>query len=867
MTKGTVNPGTAKKRGRTPTGRGRPSADGTAVARTSRAERGTAQARRAYDVAAVEQHWRDEWERRGTYQVDLERAPRPYYNLMMFPYPSAEGLHVGNMYSYVGSDIHGRWQAMNGNDVFEPMGFDAFGMHSENFAIKHGGHPRPMTEANIANFRRQLRRIGNRFDWSHEISTTSPEYYRWTQWIFVQLFKAGLAERRTGTVNWCPHDKTVLADEQVIAGHCERCHALVERRELPQWYFKITKYADRLLEHLDWLDWSERVKTAQRNWIGRSTGAEFTMRVEGHDDITIGVFTTRPDTIYGVTFVVVAPAHPSVTAIATVAQRSAVESYVATARRDAARRDPAIQRPVSGVFSGAFAIHPLTGERLPIWISDYVLMEYGTGAIMAVPAHDERDFAFARAFGLPIRPVVVPVGAPEAQTEGSAAPSPRKQEELVAEIPFTNPGALIDSGPFTGMTSQQAKAAIIAELEARGIGRRAATYHLRDWAISRQRYWGPPIPIIWCPEHGAVPVPEEQLPVLLPKVADYQPDGSGDSPLARVASFVQTTCPVCGGPARRETDVSDNFLDSAWYFLRYPSSDDSQEPWNPRVTRKWLPASMYIGGAEHSVLHLLYVRFITMALHDLGHLEFEEPFPHFRANGTILKDGAKISKSRGNVVVPDTYIARDGADVFRVYLVFMAPYEAGGDFRESGLEGVRRFLDRVWHVVTTRAAAARRMAPSDEARRALHSTIQAVTADIAALKYNTAVAALMKDLNRLERQPHVTREELRTFLLLLAPFAPFITEELWQRVGEKGSIHAQHWPIADASALRVETVTIVVQVNGRLRDRLMVAAEMSEAEITARALAAPNAARYVSGRAPRQIVYVPGRLVNIVVGE
>jgi leucyl-tRNA synthetase len=810
--------------------------------------------RRAYDVAAIERHWGDEWERTAAYQTDLAHARQPFYNLMMFPYPSAEGLHVGNMYSYIGSDVQGRWHAMNGDDVFEPMGFDAFGLHSENFALKRGVHPRPLTAENVARFREQLRRIGNRFDWSHEVNTTEPSYYRWTQWMFVQFFKAGLVERKTGIVNWCPNDKTVLADEQVIAGHCERCDALVERRELPQWYFKITKYADRLLENLDWLDWSERVKAAQRNWIGRSTGVEFALAVADHPGTEVRVFTTRPDTIYGMTFVVLAPEHPLVAQITAPERRVEVEAYVAASAR--ARPDESgSERAVTGVPTGAFAVHPLTGERVPIWAADYVLTEYGTGAIMGVPAHDERDFAFAHAMGLPVHAVVVPV-APDAEVPASSADSA-----------FTSAGVLVDSGDFTGMTSAEARAAIGAALEARSIGSAVVKYHLRDWAISRQRYWGPPIPIIHCPEHGAVPVPEADLPVLLPEIADYQPDGSGQSPLARVPEFVNTTCPACGGPARRETDVSDNFVDSAWYFLRYPSSQDERAPWDPGMTRKWLPVSMYIGGAEHSVLHLMYARFITMALHDLGHLEFEEPFARFRANGMITYNGAKISKSRPETYIsPDSYIARYGADAFRTYLLFMGPYEAGGDFSDRGLGGVTRFLDRVWRVVRAQVGQASSKRPTGEAARLMHATIRSVTNDIAALKYNTAIAALMAWLNALERgKEGVTRTELRTFLLLLAPFAPFITEELWHRLGGRGSIHTARWPQADEHALLAETMTVVVQVNGRVRDRLTLPAETPEAEVKRLATEAPNARRFVGERAIRQVVYVPGRVVNIVV--
>src|SRR5258708_724028 len=619
-----------------------------------------------YDFHAFESKWRVRWEEQKLYQVDLHGARRPYYNLMMFTYPSAEGLHVGNVYAYVGSDIHGRWMAMQGFDVFEPIGFDAFGIHSENFAIKRGIHPRILTARNIERFREeQLKRIGNRFDWSHKLNTADPGYYRWTQWIFLQLFKGGLAERKTAPVNWCPKDKTVLADEQVINGRCERCGTLVERRWLEQWFLKLTTYAQLLLDDLDQLDWTERVKTAQRNWIGRSEGLEFALAIDGMQGQQVQVYTTRPETIFGMIFVALVPQHPLVASITTPAHREAVATY----QESASRLQVGEVQAMTGVFTGAYALHPLTGERRLLWIADFVLEERGSGAVMGVSAHDERDMAFAQQMGLPVRTVVRPLQADVL--------SPDKDIQTSA---FVQPGILINSGEYSGMTSEQARAAISEWFEVHGLGKRAVKYRLRDWLISRQRYWGPPIPIIYCPEHGIVPVPEDQLPVLLPDVEDWMPTGTGSSPLAAIESFVNTTCPICGRPARRETDVSDNFLDSSWYFLRYPSSNDETQPWDPELTRKWLPVDMYIGGAEHSVLHLMYARFITMALHDLDHLEFAEPFKRFRANGTITKNGAKISKSKGNVVNPDDYIAHFGTDVLRPYLIFMVPYEAGTHF-------------------------------------------------------------------------------------------------------------------------------------------------------------------------------------------
>ena len=803
-----------------------------------------------YDFATFESKWRTTWEEQKLYQVDLRNAHRPYYNLMMFPYPSAEGLHVGNMYAFVGSDVHGRWMAMQGFDVFEPIGLDAFGIHSENFAIKKGIHPRILTAQNAERFReRQLKRIGNRFDWSHELNTTDPHYYRWSQWIFLQLFKAGLAERKAAPVNWCPKDKTVLADEQVINGHCERCGSIVQRRWLEQWFLKITSYAQRLLDDMDQLDWSERVKTIQRNWIGRSQGLEFKMTIDRQPEQSVQVYTTRPDTIFGMTFVALAPQNPLVPLITDARYQEAVTTYQAST----SSRSIGESHVMTGVFTGAYAIHPLTSERIPIWIADFVLDEYGSGAVMGVPAHDETDRIFAQEMGLPLHVVIQPI-----QSDMSLS---NVTDQTRA---FEQPGLLIDSGEFSGLTSVQAQSAISEWFEANGLGKRTIKYRLRDWLISRQRYWGPPIPIIYCPDHGAVPVPEDQLPVLLPDIKDWMPTGTGVSPLAAIDSFVNTTCPICGQPARRETDVSDNFLDSAWYFLRYPSNNDETQPWDPILTRKWLPIDMYIGGAEHSVLHLMYTRFITMALHDLDYLDFSEPFKRFRANGTITKGGAKISKSKGNVVNPDDYINRFGTDAFRLHLMFMLPYEAGGDFNDRGIGGIVRFLNRVWQITTQRGANFTTKAPIGEAKLVQHQTIKRVTEHISALKYNTAVAALMEYLNALESAQNITRKELETLLQLLAPFAPFITEELWHQLGNQKSIHTSTWPKFDPEAIRPTTITIPVQVNGRVRDHITIASDTPEEEIKQLVLATEQVQRFIASQNILKVIYVPGRIVNIV---
>ena len=799
-----------------------------------------------YDPKAIERKWQERWQETGVYEVDLEHAKAPYYNLMMFPYPSAEGLHVGNVYAFTGADIHGRYQAMRGMDVFEPMGFDAFGIHSENFAIKRGIHPKTLIADNVLHFREQLRRLGGHFAWSHAVETTDPDYYRWTQWIFLQFFKAGLAQRRKAPVNWCPSCKTVLANEQVISGRCERCDSEVVQRELEQWFFDITRYADRLLDNLDHLDWSDVIKTAQRNWIGRSDGAELRFPLAQNPETKIAVFTTRPDTAYGATFLVLAPEHPLVPELATPETAAAVADYV---RQAAARsqEDRIGGQDKTGVFTGGHAVNPFSGQEIPIFIADYVLYGYGTGAIMAVPGHDERDFEFAQVHGLPIVRVVA---------------GPGGDKSRLAEA-YSESGVAMASGPLDGLPTSEAKEKAIRIAEERGIGQRHRTYHLRNWLISRQRYWGPPIPVVYCEKCGIVPVPEEELPVLLPDVQDFVPKGTGQSPLAAIASFVDTTCPSCHGPAKRETDVSDNFLDSAWYFLRYPSSHDGRSAFDPALTRKWLPVDSYIGGKEHAVLHLLYTRFVCMALHDLGYLDFEEPFKRFRAHGVIVRGGTKMSKSRGNVVNPDEFFDRSGADTLRSYLMFMGPYEEGGDFSDQGIEGIYRFLNRVYHLVRKNVAGSGAKA-SEEAVRLRHQTIRRVTEDIEGLKYNTALAALMEYLNGLQRESAVAREDLRTLVLLLAPFAPHLTEELWQALGQPYSVHHAAWPTYDAQVLVAKTVTVVVQVDGKLRDRLQLPAGLGEEAVRQAALQSDAVRRFLPDDGSLRFVHVPDRLLSIV---
>ncbi|MFN2568335.1 MAG: leucine--tRNA ligase [Candidatus Dormibacteria bacterium] len=826
------------------------------------------------DAPALDAKWRRIWADRGAHRTPLDTADRPYYNLMMFPYPSAEKLHVGNAYAFIGSDIHGRYQRLKGNDVFEPMGFDAFGIHSENYALKVGQHPATLTARNVEYFReQQLKKLGLMLDWDHEVDTTDPDYYRWTQWLFLQLFNAGLAEHREGPVNWCPSCLTVLADEQVVDDRCERCSSLVQRRFLKQWFLKTTRYAQEMLDALDGLDWSEKTKVAQRNWIGRSEGAIVRFELSGCARTDVSVFTTRPDTLHGATFLVIGADHPALSDFVAPDRIAAVEAWSSRVA-DAMAEQPGEAGP-AGIDLGSEAHHPLTGSMVPVWAATYVLGGYGTGAIMAVPAHDQRDHSFAQAHDLPIVEVV------------------RGGDDVHVEA-HTGPGVMVASGDLDGLPSVEGARRIVKMLEERGAGHATIQYRLRDWLISRQRYWGPPIPIIHCQDCGPVGVPVGDLPVVLPHVDEFRPLGTGVSPLAALEDWVNVACPRCGGPGRRESDVSDNFLDSAWYFLRYPSSDLHDRPLDRDRTWKWLPVDMYIGGNEHAVLHLMYARFVMRALHELGHVPVPEPFTRFRAHGLLIRDGAKMSKNRGNVVNPDEFVAQHGADAFRLYLMFLGPFEQGGDFRAVGIRGMTRFLDRVWRAVlqggsdngSHHPAGSGGVAVPDESASDVatgsqgdggqsagvresrrHRLIARVEDDISELRYNTAIAELMGFSRALEEEAaegRGRRIDAITLVQLLAPFAPHITEELWERLACPGSIHDSRWPRADATLAAPTEVTVVVQVNGRRRGELVVPAGTPEEELHTRALAMSRVQELLDGRPPRRMVVVPDRIVNVV---
>jgi len=815
-----------------------------------------------YSPQEIEKKWQKKWADDRLYEVRDDDPQPKWYALTMFPYTSGD-LHIGHWYAMAPSDVHARYKRMQGFNVLHPMGFDAFGMPADNAAIKAGIHPAIWTMQNIENMRRQLKTIGAIYDWSREVISCLPDYYKWTEWFFLKFYEAGLAYRTKAPAVWCPQCQVVLANEQVVNGGCWRCGTLVTRRDLEQWFFRITKYADELLE-FDGIDWPERIKIMQRNWIGKSYGTEISFALDhtGAAEKEIRVFTTRPDTTFGVTFMVLAPEHPLVAKLTAPAKKAEVEEYIARSRRLSEIERLSTEKEKDGVFIGAYCTNRLNDEKVPIWIADYVLLSYGTGAVMGVPAHDERDFAFAKKYNLPIRVVIAPPGW--------------QGEEL--EAAYIEPGVMVNSGQFNGISNEQGIEEVSKFLEAKGWGRRTVSYRLRDWLISRQRYWGAPIPIIYCQKCGIVPVPEKGLPVLLPKEAEFKP--TGESPLKYNEKWVNTTCPKCGGPGKRETDTMDTFMCSNWYFLRYLSPHLDTAPFDTDKVKKWMPVDLYTGGAEHAVMHLLYSRFFLKAIRDLGLVDFDEPFTKLFNQGVIIAQKQKMSKSRGNVITPDDYVNEVGADAIRVYLMFLGPWEEGGEWDDSNISGVTRWFNRVWSLALQpyqkKEATALEKRKDGKALRDLqritHQTIKKVTEDIDGFHYNTMIAALMEFTNYLGKVKEAGvvaktdwEEAINILLRLMAPSTPHLAEELWQQKGYQYSIHNQSWPKWDAALAQEEEITLVIQINGKVRDRLSVPASITEEKARKLALERERVKAYLNNREVVNIIYVPGRLINIVV--
>ena len=807
----------------------------------------------------IDRKWQKKWEETQIYKFNPDRVDKKLYCLEMFSYPSGANLHVGHWYNYGLTDSWARLKRMQGYEVFHPMGFDAFGLPAENYAIKTGIHPQDSTLKNIETMERQLKEMGATFDWDYEIKTCMPDYYKWTQWLFLKLYEAGLAYRKEAPVNWCPKCKTVLANEQVVDGCCERCESEVTKRDLTQWFFKITQYAEELLEKLPELDWPEKTKKIQTNWIGRSEGAEIKFSVDG-TDITFNVFTTRADTLFGVTYVVLAPENPIVDKITTSEQLAAVEEYKEFAKKATEIERQSTVREKTGVFTGAYAVHPLTGEKVPIWIADYVLATYGTGCVMAVPAHDERDYEFAKKYNLPIKRVI-----------SSSAYSDD-------DLPYVEYGVLVNSGDFSGMTSGQARSAIVEKLAEKGSGSLKVNYRLRDWLVSRQRYWGAPIPIIYCDHCGTVPVPEKDLPVLLPYDVEFTPDG--ESPLKKCEEFINTVCPACGKPAKRDADTLDTFVCSSWYYLRYPDNKNSDRAFDPEWINKILPVDKYVGGAEHAAMHLLYARFITKALRDLGYVNFDEPFLSLVHQGTILgPDGNRMSKSRGNTISPDEYIEQYGSDVFRMYLGFGFAYTEGGPWNDDGIKAISRFTGRVERLVDVLAEA--KSKPSKETfgkeekelNYARHYAIKNATLDAERFQFNTSISRIMELVNALYKyDSEVEVKNIKLFedaiadaIKLLSPFAPHFAEELWEQLGYAYSIFNQKWPEWNESALVRDVIEIAVQVNGVVRSKVEIPSSASDEEIKQISLSDAKIKSFVEGKEVKKIIIVKGRLANIVV--
>ncbi|PIR13909.1 leucine--tRNA ligase [Candidatus Falkowbacteria bacterium CG11_big_fil_rev_8_21_14_0_20_39_10] len=946
-----------------------------------------------YDFNKIEKKWAQKWVKDKVFTSDLAKVKNPYYALFMFPYPSAEGLHIGNFYAFTCVDVMAKYRKLQGRDVFEPIGWDAFGIHSENYALQIGQTPMKMLSRTIKNFRKQLSSAGLGCDWTREVDTTTPEYYKWTQWIFTKLLEKGLAFQKKAILNFCPSCKTVLADEQIESGACERCGTAPEKKEMKQWFFKITAFSQRLLDGLPKMDWSEITKSAQKNWIGRSEGAMVKFSI-ADCRLPIEIFTTRPDTLFGATYFVLSPEHPLVAKITTKEQKKQVEKYIrqAGAKSELERTE---NKEKTGVFTGAYALNPINKEKIPVWIADYVLMGYGTGAIMAVPAHDERDWEFAKKQGIEIRQVVAPYWK---VTTGNAVPKPNlptikrnnadvivkhwekdeylilnwketgwtsfvvggiednespeaaaarevreetgfknikfvkkiwpqfynfacavhknrnqiarrtilyvelknsEQEKITSkekakhsfkwcpgheigkldlidahkiawnffnqkEAAFIEAGVNINSDFLDGLTTEEAKKKMIAWLEEKGLGKGTVNYRLRDWCISRQRYWGPPVPIIHCPNCGPVAVPEKDLPVKLPELdKGWEPAGDGRGPLAKVKGFMEAKCPKCGGEAEREPDVMDNFLDSAWYFFRYLSHDNKKEIFDKKRGKKWLPVDLYVGGNEHAVLHLMYTRFITMALHDLGLIDFDNPFKRFRANGMILKDGAKMSKSKGNVINPEEYGKKVGYDALKTYLLFLGPMSENRSFTDQGVQGARRWVEKIYKL---KDKALKSHKDSPEVIKKLHQTIRVVTEDFEDQKYNTAVARLMELTNVFSVAKQISPDSWQKFLALIAPFTPALAEELWRELGEKNSIfNSKSWPSYDKKLVKDETINLVVQINGKLRDTIEVEAGIGEEEAGEVALRSEKIQKWIKGKKVVKVIFIKGKLVNIVI--